>query len=31
MMIPLVNNESELPLYDASQADHFNDDPSMQG
>lgn len=31
MMIPTVNNETELPLYDASQPDHFGNDPSMQG
>lgn len=31
MMIPTVNNETELPLYDASQPDHFANDPSMQG
>lgn len=31
MMIPTVNDETELPLYNASQPDHFNDDSSMQG
>lgn len=31
MMIPTVNNETELPLYNISQPDHFNDDPTMQG
>ncbi|MGG7470366.1 hypothetical protein ACQ7CX_17905 [Chryseobacterium arthrosphaerae] len=31
MMIPTVNNETELPLYNASHLDHFEDDPSMQG
>lgn len=31
MMIPTVNDETELPLYNASQPDHFNDDSTMQG
>ncbi len=31
MMIPTVNNETELPLYNASQPSHFDKDPSMQG
>lgn len=31
MMIPTVNSETELPLYNASHPDHFEDDPSMQG
>ncbi|MDN3695306.1 hypothetical protein QWZ06_25255 [Chryseobacterium tructae] len=31
IMIPTVNNEMELPLYNASQASHFDKDPSMQG
>lgn len=31
MMIPTVNNETELPLYNASQPNHFDKDPSMQG
>lgn len=31
MMIPTVNNETELPLYNASQSTRFDKDPSMQG
>ncbi|WP_284462869.1 hypothetical protein [Chryseobacterium sp.] len=31
MMIPTVNNESELPLYNISDSDHFSNDPTMQG
>lgn len=31
MMIPTVNNETELPLYNASLPDHFTRDPTMQG
>lgn len=31
MMIPTVNNETELPLYDISQPDRFGNDPDMQG
>ncbi len=31
MMIPTVNNETELPLYDISQPDGFGNDPGMQG
>lgn len=31
MIIPTVNNETELPQYNASQSSHFNKDPSMQG
>lgn len=31
MMIPTVNNETELPLYNASQPTRFDKDPSMQG
>lgn len=31
MMIPTVNNETELPLYNASQPEHFDKDASMQG
>ncbi|WPO90818.1 hypothetical protein [Chryseobacterium sp. HR92] len=31
MMIPTVNDETELPLYNASEPDHFNDDSNMQG
>lgn len=31
MMIPTVNNETELPLYNASQPNRFDKDPSMQG
>ncbi|MGU3374301.1 hypothetical protein [Chryseobacterium sp. M5A1_1a] len=31
MMIPTVNNETELPLYNASLPDHFMRDPTMQG
>lgn len=31
MMIPTVNNETELPLYNASQSSRFDKDPSMQG
>lgn len=31
MMIPTVDNEALLPLYNISQADHFDDDSTMQG
>ncbi|MGE8432374.1 hypothetical protein [Chryseobacterium joostei] len=31
MMIPTVNNESELPLYNISDSDRFSNDPTMQG
>lgn len=31
MMIPTVNNETELPLYNASDPDRFSNDPTMQG
>ncbi|MFP3832385.1 hypothetical protein [Chryseobacterium sp. SIMBA_028] len=31
MMIPTVNNETELPLYNGSESDHFSNDPTMQG
>jgi hypothetical protein len=31
MMIPTVNNETELPLYHISQPDRFGNDPDMQG
>lgn len=31
MIIPTVNNETELPLYNASQSTRFDKDPSMQG
>ncbi|WP_336965267.1 hypothetical protein [Chryseobacterium contaminans] len=31
MMIPTVNNEAELPLYNANQPNHFDKDFSMQG
>lgn len=31
MMIPTVNNETELPLYNASLSNRFDKDPSMQG
>ena len=31
MMIPTVNNESELPLYNTSDSDRFSNDPTMQG
>ncbi|MEG0925633.1 hypothetical protein [Chryseobacterium sp.] len=31
MMIPTVNNESELPLYNGGESDHFSNDPTMQG
>ncbi|WP_412850262.1 hypothetical protein ACL0VS_10350 [Chryseobacterium sp. PMSZPI] len=31
LMIPSVATEKDLPLYNASQPDHFTDDPSMEG
>lgn len=31
MMIPTVNNEAELPLYNSNDPDHFSNDPTMQG
>ncbi|WP_322971524.1 hypothetical protein [Faecalibacter sp. LW9] len=31
MMIPTVENETELPLYNTSEVDLFTDDPTMEG
>ncbi|AKK72760.1 hypothetical protein [Chryseobacterium gallinarum] len=31
MIIPTAETESALPLYNIHQADHFDDDPTMQG